>query len=176
MSKLTIVGVLAVGCCGAAAGPVAWESSELGQTAILPMKNAPYPHASRAEGFKIENQFFPRDPHYVDNSVALFIPKGYRPEKRTDLLVYFHGHLNNIRKALVDYYPSLAEVHLTDYKVRILDPERATAAKTRALLEATYGEEQWTTIGVSDNVIEASSTALADSIELHLARQRERKG
>jgi 2-isopropylmalate synthase len=81
-----------------------------------------------------------------------------------------------MRKALSDHYPSLLEMRLTDYKVRILDPERAAAARTRVLLEATHGEEQWTTIGVADNVIVASCTALADSIELHLARLRERKG
>jgi hypothetical protein len=82
---------------GASAG--AWEESELGQTAIFPMENAPYPHESRAEGFQGSSQFYPRDPHYVDNSVALFIPKGYRPAKKTDLLYYFHGHGNNIRMA-----------------------------------------------------------------------------
>jgi 2-isopropylmalate synthase len=101
----------------------------------------------------------------VDGEVRHVVAEGDGPVHALD---------RAMRKALVDRFPSLADVHLTDYKVRILDPERATAAKTRALLEATFGEEQWTTIGVSDNVIEASSTALADSIELHLARQRER--
>jgi 2-isopropylmalate synthase len=80
-----------------------------------------------------------------------------------------------MRKALSDRFPSLNEMHLTDYKVRILDPERAAAAKTRVLLEATHGEHQWTTIGVADNVIEASCSALADSIELHLARERDKR-
>jgi 2-isopropylmalate synthase len=79
-----------------------------------------------------------------------------------------------MRKALADLFPSLNEVRLTDYKVRILDPERGAAARARVLLEATRGEEQWTTIGVADNVIEASCVALADSLELHLARMRER--
>ncbi len=80
-----------------------------------------------------------------------------------------------MRKALGDHFPSLRQMRLTDYKVRILDPERAAAARTRVLLEATFGEEQWTTIGVADNVIIASCTALSDSIELHLARMRERE-
>ena len=78
-----------------------------------------------------------------------------------------------MRKALRHRYPSVNEMHLTDYKVRILDPERAAAARTRVLLEATHGDEQWTTIGVSDNIIEASWRALAESIELHVARVRE---
>jgi len=80
-----------------------------------------------------------------------------------------------LRKALEPVYPSLREVRLADYKVRILDPESATGARTRVLLEATRGKERWSTIGVSQNIIEASCEALADSLELHLLRQRERQ-
>jgi 2-isopropylmalate synthase len=77
-----------------------------------------------------------------------------------------------LRKALVPSFPALADVVLTDYKVRILDPESHTDAKTRVLLEAAIGEERWSTIGVSQNIIEASWEALADSFELHLLRTR----
>jgi 2-isopropylmalate synthase len=80
-----------------------------------------------------------------------------------------------LRKALEPLYPSLRAVRLADYKVRILDPESATGARTRVLLEATRGKERWSTIGVSQNIIEASCEALADSLELHLLRQRERQ-
>jgi len=78
-----------------------------------------------------------------------------------------------LRKALEPLYPSLGEVRLADYKVRILDPESATEAKTRVLIEAAQGESRWSTIGVSRNIIEASCEALADSFELHLLRTRE---
>jgi 2-isopropylmalate synthase len=78
-----------------------------------------------------------------------------------------------LRKALEPHYPTVKGLHLTDYKVRILDPESATGAQTRVLLEASHGDDQWSTIGVSQNVIEASCKALADSFELFLARQRE---
>jgi 2-isopropylmalate synthase len=81
-----------------------------------------------------------------------------------------------LRKALEPLYPELREVRLADYKVRILDPESATGAKTRVLLEAARDEERWATIGVSQNIIEASSEALADSIELHLLRLRDAEG
>jgi 2-isopropylmalate synthase len=77
-----------------------------------------------------------------------------------------------LRKALLPAYPSLGDVELTDYKVRILDPESHTDAKTRVLIEAALGEERWSTIGVSQNLIEASWQALADSFELHLLRHR----
>ncbi len=83
---------------------VRWERGEQGETAVVPMAAAPYPHESRKDGFRDGDKFFPREPHYVDHSVALFIPKGFRPGERTDLLVYFHGHYNNIRKALDDFH------------------------------------------------------------------------
>ncbi|MBI3257368.1 MAG: citramalate synthase, partial [Actinobacteria bacterium] len=54
--------------------------------------------------------------------------------------------------------------HLTDFKVRVLDTDKGTAAVTRVLLDSTDGEETWSTIGVSQNVIEASWQALADSV------------
>jgi 2-isopropylmalate synthase len=75
-------------------------------------------------------------------------------------------------KALNPAFPFLREVHLADYKVRILDPEAATGAKTRVLIEAARGDERWSTIGVSQNIIEASAAALADALELPLARAR----
>ena len=77
-------------------------------------------------------------------------------------------------KALNPHFPLVRDVHLVDYKVRILDPEAATGAKTRVLIEAARGageaQERWSTIGVSQNIIEASATALADAMELPLAR------
>jgi 2-isopropylmalate synthase len=69
-----------------------------------------------------------------------------------------------LRLALLPSYPALAGIHLTDYKVRILDGGDATGAVTRVLLDATNGERTWTTIGVSSNIIEASWQALADSL------------
>ena len=81
------------------------------------------------------------------------------------LAVAFH-------KALDPLHPLLREVHLADYKVRILDPEAGTGAKTRVLIESARGEERWSTIGVSQNIIEASCEALADAFELPLVRAR----
>jgi 2-isopropylmalate synthase len=69
-----------------------------------------------------------------------------------------------LRKAVGPVYPELAHVHLTDFKVRVLDTSRGTAAVTRVLIDSTDGERTWTTIGVSENVIEASWAALEDSI------------
>jgi 2-isopropylmalate synthase len=73
-------------------------------------------------------------------------------------------------KALDPFYPLLREVQLADYKVRILDPEAATGAKTRVLIESHLHGERWSTIGVSQNIIDASARALSDALELPLVR------
>src|SRR5262245_48832191 len=79
-----------------------------------------------------------------------------------------------LRKALADFYPGLQEMSLLDYKVRILDEAKATAAKTRVLITSGDGEDIWGTVGVADNIIEASWQALVDSIEYKLRRDEKR--
>ncbi|MBX0327450.1 citramalate synthase [Oscillochloris sp. ZM17-4] len=78
-----------------------------------------------------------------------------------------------IRKALLPHYPELAEVRLVDYKVRIIDEHRGTAATPRVLIESARGDERWSTIGASPNIIEASYQALWDSLELPLLRAQQ---
>ena len=73
-----------------------------------------------------------------------------------------------LRKALVQFFPQLQHVTLTDYKVRILDTAAGTAAKTRVLIESTDGKREWGTVGVSENIITASLHALVDSMEYAL--------
>ncbi len=73
-----------------------------------------------------------------------------------------------LRQAIESYYPVLQRVHLTDYKVRVLDTTKATGAVTRVLIDSTDGNRSWTTIGVSENIIEASWQALDDSINYAL--------
>ncbi len=70
-----------------------------------------------------------------------------------------------LRRAIVDKHPHLAEIELTNYKVRILDETHGTDAVTRVLLDSSNGEREWGTIGVSENIIEASWEALVDSLE-----------
>jgi len=79
-----------------------------------------------------------------------------------------------LRAALEDFYPELKRVRLVDYKVRIVNPRAATAARTCVVIESTDGDEVWGTVGVSDNIIEASWQALVDSIEFALLRARDR--
>jgi 2-isopropylmalate synthase len=76
-----------------------------------------------------------------------------------------------LRSALQTFYPALQSVRLTDYKVRIIDSGSGTAAVTRVLIQSSDGVSEWGTIGVNENIIEASLEALVDSLEYALARQ-----
>ncbi len=75
---------------------------------------------------------------------------------------------NALRKALMGYYPQLADFHLSDYKVRILDSDHGTEAITRVLIDTRNNTSRWSTVGASTNIIEASWRALADSVEYGL--------
>ncbi|WP_372847216.1 citramalate synthase [Pontiella sp.] len=79
-----------------------------------------------------------------------------------------------LRNALHEFYPSIDGVYLADYRVSILDPEEATAAKTRVLIESSDGETTWGTVGVSENIIEASWEALVDGVEYKLFLDEEK--
>lgn len=70
-----------------------------------------------------------------------------------------------LRKALSAFYPDIDDVHLVDYKVRILDGEAATAARTRVIIDSADGARAWSTMGSDTNIIAASAAALADSLE-----------
>jgi 2-isopropylmalate synthase len=85
--------------------------------------------------------------------------------------------LNNaFRKAIEEWYPELHDVRLEDYKVRILNAQAATGAKTRVLIESSDIEQSWSTVGVSENIISASYEALVDSIEYKLLKTRGHNG
>ncbi len=81
-----------------------------------------------------------------------------------------------LRKALVRFYPRIAEVRLVDYKVRVLDGDRGTGAVVRVLVESADAEDHWTTVGVSNNVIEASWQALVDALDYKLYKDEKRRG
>ncbi|HNZ57339.1 MAG TPA: alpha-isopropylmalate synthase regulatory domain-containing protein, partial [Methylophilaceae bacterium] len=75
-----------------------------------------------------------------------------------------------MRRALERFYPAIKTVRLTDYKVRVLNSDQATAAKVRVLIESADHNESWTTTGVSTDVVDASWRALIDAIEYKLMR------
>lgn len=79
---------------------------------------------------------------------------------------------NAMRKALTEHYPELAEMRLVDYKVRVVNSAAGTAARIRVNVESSDNDDVWRTIGVSENIIEASWLALVDAIEYKLAKHR----
>ncbi len=80
---------------------------------------------------------------------------------------------NALRKALKDFYPTLAKMHLSDFKVRVLDEKAGTAARVRVLIQSQDGKDIWNTIGVHENIIEASWQALVDSVEYKLLKDKQ---
>jgi 2-isopropylmalate synthase len=80
-----------------------------------------------------------------------------------------------VRKALERFYPAIKDVKLIDYKVRVLDSDKATAAKVRVLIESADQQTSWTTVGVSTDIIEASWRAMLDAIEYKLMRDAQSK-
>jgi 2-isopropylmalate synthase len=79
------------------------------------------------------------------------------------------------RKALENFYPSIRDVHLIDYKVRVVNPRAGTAAKVRVVIESRDHDNVWSTVGVSENLIDASWQALVDSVEYKLLKEEARK-
>jgi 2-isopropylmalate synthase len=82
---------------------------------------------------------------------------------------------NALRKALLKFYPALGSVSLVDYKVRVLSSKEGTASATRVLIESSDGKKAWETVGVSENLLEASWQALVDSIDYKLLLEEEKE-
>ncbi|MHC1692743.1 MAG: citramalate synthase [Sphaerochaetaceae bacterium] len=98
----------------------------------------------------------------VDGKSAIAVAQGDGPVHALD---------KALRKVLEDFYPTLATIRLSDFKVRVLDSKQATAAQVRVLIETTDGGSSWSTVGVSTDIIEASWLALVDSIEYKLMKE-----
>ena len=95
----------------------------------------------------------------VDGDVVHTAAEGNGPVNALDMA---------LRKALMPTYPAIAELKLVDYKVRILDRESATGAKTRVLIDTQMGNQRWSTVGAGTDIIRASWLALVDSVEYGL--------
>ena len=117
----------------------------------------------RLESFRVITE--QREDHHFDTEATIKVHVG---DERVVATGEGNGPVNALdsalRLAIGPRFPALASVHLTDYKVRVLDTAKGTGAVTRVLIDSTDGEREWSTIGVSENIIEASWQALADSI------------
>jgi 2-isopropylmalate synthase len=95
----------------------------------------------------------------IDGEIAHTAAEGDGPVNALDLAT---------RKALIPHYPKLKKMRLVDYKVRIIDSDKATGATTRVTIDSSNGRRTWTTVGSSTNIVDASWQALADSMEYAL--------
>jgi 2-isopropylmalate synthase len=100
----------------------------------------------------------------VGNEVTHTVSEGDGPVNALD---------GALRKALLPFFPRLAEMQLVDYKVRVVNAREGTAARVRVVIESRDGGDVWGTVGVSENIIEASWLALVDSIEYKLFKDEE---
>ena len=101
----------------------------------------------------------------VDGQIEITAGEGDGPVNALDIA---------LRKALEKFYPLVAQIRLIDFKVRVIDGKSATAAKVRVIIESTDGSANWTTVGVSADLIEASWIALCDSFEYKLIKDIEK--
>lgn len=102
----------------------------------------------------------------VDGQIEVTAGEGSGPVNALDIA---------LRKALERFYPAVSQIRLRDYKVRVLDGKSATASRVRVLIESTDGTDDWTTVGVSCDVMEASWLALVDSFEYKLIKDVEKR-
>jgi 2-isopropylmalate synthase len=143
-----------------------FEAAE-GSLSLLIRKALKHEHAAfKVDGYHVSMR---RDGQVSNCEATVKIRVG---EKRAHTVADGDGPVNALdaalRAGLVKFFPALQNVHLTDYKVRIIDSGTGTAARTRVLLQSSNGNEEWSTVGVSENIVEASLQALVDSIEVAL--------
>jgi 2-isopropylmalate synthase len=129
------------------------------------------------EGLKIHVDKHPRDHETITTEATIKVRLG---DRLMHTAAVGNGPVDALdhalRKALEEFYPCLKEVRLVDYKVRVLDGKDGTAATVRVLIESTDGQDAWSTVGVSENIIEASWQALTDSINYALLRSKQPEG
>ncbi|MFA5199925.1 MAG: citramalate synthase [Candidatus Omnitrophota bacterium] len=123
------------------------------------------------EGFKVvieKNQ----DKKITSEAIIKVKVKGIREHTAAEGDGPVNALDNALRKALKEFYPALSKMHLSDFKVRVLDEKAGTAARVRVLIQSQDEDDIWNTIGVHENIIEASWQALADSVEYKLLKDQ----
>ncbi len=131
------------------------------------------------ESFRVITEQRPDGVYVTDATIKVHCHDEHGEDQRLIATAEGNGPVNALdqalRQAIGQAYPGLAHLHLTDYKVRVLDTANGTAAVTRVLIDSTDGDRTWSTIGVSENIIEASWQALSDSIVFGLLHEQDRE-
>jgi 2-isopropylmalate synthase len=146
-----------------------FEAAEGSLSVLLKKATGKFKEPFRLESFQVINAKIKENPPVSQATIKISVgdeeeltaAEGNGPVNALD---------NALRKALTKFYPRIQEMHLVDFKVRILEGSEGTAAKVRVLLDSRDEDEIWSTVGVSANIIEASWNALVDSIQYKLSK------
>ncbi len=128
---LLIFTAVCTACCSKSAEvkplPLESEKIKTGRVVYPKLASAPFPHPKREKGYTFRGTHFPAEPHYTDSTVAVFIPEGFEPKNRVDLVFYFHGWYTSVQKAPKEYklYPQFAESGLNALLVLPEGPKNA---------------------------------------------------
>ena len=98
MNLICLIGLVTMACQA-----TVWKSSSDGDLALPTFASAPFPHVSRDKGFQAGTVFYPRDPHYIDSTVGVFVPKNFHPTKSINFVVHFHGHNNHVQQVFEQF-------------------------------------------------------------------------
>jgi len=146
----------------------AYEAAEASFQLLLLKATNRFSHYFELEGFRVIDEKHGHEGK-PQSEATVIVTVG---DKSAHTAALGNGPVNAmdsaLRNALLDFYPSLSELRLTDFKVRVLSTKEATEAAVRVLIESTDGTRKWSTVGVSTNMIDASYQALVDSIEYKL--------
>ncbi len=121
------------------------------------------------EGFRVHTEKSAASEAWAEATLHIDV-KGSRRFSSADSVGPVEALDRALRNALTPFYPTLKDMRLTDFKVRVLDTKDGTAAKVRVLIESQDDHDSWTTVGVHENIIEASWEALVDSVEYKLLK------
>ena len=148
-----------------------FEAAEASFELLMKKSLRKYKKFFELEGFKIVIEKR-SDKKIVSEAVIKLKVKGVREHTAAEGDGPINALDNALRKALREFYPTLSKMHLSDFKVRVLDEKAGTAARVRVLIQSQDETDTWNTIGVSENIIEASWQALVDSVEYKLLKDK----
>ncbi|MBI4707165.1 MAG: citramalate synthase [Candidatus Omnitrophica bacterium] len=148
-----------------------FEAAEASFELLMKKAIKKYKKFFELEGFKIVIEKR-SDKRIVSEAVIKLKVKGVREHTAAEGDGPINALDNALRKALKEFYPTLSKMHLSDFKVRVLDEKAGTAARVRVLIQSQDETDTWNTIGVSGNIIEASWQALVDSVEYKLLKDK----
>lgn len=146
-----------------------FEAADASFELLIKRQLKQYQHFFTLESFRVVVEKKP-DGRITSEAIIKVKVKGIQEHTAADGDGPVNALDNALRKALKAFYPTLAKMHLSDFKVRVLDEKAGTAAKVRVLIQSQDEVDSWGTVGVSENIIEASWQALVDSVEYKLLK------